>query len=135
MQTEVPKLVVDAIKAYPAARIPTELLTGLSSSDVVAKLYEAGLCAAGDEALKALIQSNPTAPLPYSAGMQARANRGFAVVAAVEKAWDGSPPRRVPVSLSYACLVSWAAPTGAVTAAFASKIPKTLPSVSRQYAK
>jgi tetratricopeptide (TPR) repeat protein len=85
MQTEVPKLVVDAIKAYPAARIPPELLTGLSSSDVVAKLYEAGLFAAGDEALKALIQSNPTASLPSNATLQERANRGFAVAGALEK--------------------------------------------------
>jgi hypothetical protein len=38
MKTEVSKLVVDAIKAYPAARIPTELLTGLSSSDVTGPL-------------------------------------------------------------------------------------------------
>jgi len=50
-----------------------------------------------------------------------------------------SPPPRVLVSPSYASLgFSWAAPTGAVVgaaAAFASKIPKMLPSVSRQYAK
>jgi len=85
LETEVPKLVIEAVKAYPAARIPSELLSGLNSSDVVAKLYEAGLTAAGDEALKALILSNPSGRLPAQATQQARANQGFAVAAALEQ--------------------------------------------------
>jgi len=60
LYTNIPKLISDAIAAYPSVQVPQVLLDGFAGADVVTGLYAAGLTAAGDEALKTLIQSNPS---------------------------------------------------------------------------
>jgi len=85
LYTNIPKLISDAIAAYPNVQIPQVLLDGFAGADVVTGLYAAGLTAAGDEALKTLIQSNPSGAYPNGLSRQIRASRGFAVAAMLEK--------------------------------------------------